>query len=55
MNILDIQKHFKDGNFNSVYIFTGNDISLMNNYIDKLHKVYDRIARNIKFRSIYAK
>lgn len=40
MNILDIQKHFKDGNFNSVYIFIGNDLSLMNNYINKIHKVY---------------
>lgn len=40
MNIADIQKHFSTGDFESFYIFTGEDIGLMNSYISKMSSKY---------------
>lgn len=40
MNIADIQKHFSTGDFESFYIFTGEDIGLMNSYISKMSNKY---------------
>ena len=36
MNVLDMQRHIKSKTFDKFYIFTGEDNSLMNNYIDKI-------------------
>lgn len=40
MNVLDMQKHIKSKTFDKFYIFTGEDNSLMNNYIDKISSSY---------------
>ena len=40
MNVLDMQRHIKSKTFDKFYIFTGEDNSLMNNYIDKISSSY---------------
>ena len=40
MNVLDIQRHIKSKTFDKFYIFTGEDNSLMNSYIDKINSSY---------------
>ena len=54
MNVLDIQRHIKSKTFDKFYIFTGEDNSLMNNYIDKISSSYGgKIIRADKLLDVW--
>ena len=54
MNVLDMQRHIKSKTFDKFYIFTGEDNSLMNNYIDKISSSYGgKIIRADKLLDVW--
>ena len=54
MNVLDMQRHIKSKTFDKFYIFTGEDNSLMNIYIDKINSSYGgKIIRADKLLDVW--
>ncbi len=53
MNIIDLQKQIRTGTFDKYYIFTGEDLGLLNNFIDKMAKEYGKVIRTDKLLNVW--